>query len=106
LAQWRGEARSAGRQVLLSGIWFSVDVVGPEGFSRRGWEALASALRDHAMENNLASAVRTPLGMRYVVEGPVKAPDGRSPNMRSVWFQEGNLPPRLVTAYPLEEKPQ
>jgi hypothetical protein len=76
------------------------------GFCKHGWDTLAAALRAHAIENNLASTVRTPLGVRYVVEGPIRAPDGRSPNVRSVWFQEGNLPPRLVTAYPLEKKPQ
>lgn len=50
--------------------------------------------------------IHTPLGARYVIEGPMEAPNGRKPNVRSVWFQEGNLPPRLVTAYPLQEKPQ
>jgi len=76
------------------------------GFSRRAWNALAAALRNHALENDVASAVKTPLGVRYVVEGPIEAPNGRKPNVRSVWFQEGNLPPRLVTAYPLQKKRQ
>lgn len=76
------------------------------GFSRPAWNALAAALRNHALENDVASVVTTPLGVRYVIEGPIEAPNGRKPNVRSVWFQEGNLPPRLVTAYPLQEKPQ
>lgn len=76
------------------------------GFSRHAWKALAAALRNHVLENDVASVVKTPLGVRYVIEGPIEAPNERTPNVRSVWFQEGNLPPRLVTAYPLPETPQ
>ncbi|HOZ46244.1 MAG TPA: hypothetical protein PLO37_02445 [Candidatus Hydrogenedentes bacterium] len=76
------------------------------GFSRAAWNALDAALRNHVLENDVASVVKTPLGVRYVIDGPMEAPNGRTANVRSVWFQEGNLPPRLVTAYPLQEKPQ
>lgn len=76
------------------------------GFSRDAWNVLADALRTHALENGVAAVVRTPLGVRYVVEGPIQAPNGRTPDIRSVWFHEGGLPPRLVTAYPFQEKPQ
>ncbi len=69
------------------------------GFSRHAWNA--AALRNHVLENDVASVVKTPSGVRYLIEGPIEAP-----NVRSVWFQEGNLPPRLVTAYPLPETPQ
>jgi uridine kinase len=74
------------------------------GFSRGAWDVLAAALRDHALRNEVASVTETSLGARYVVEGPLVAPGGRSPIVRSVWFQEGGLPPRLVTAYPLQQK--
>jgi hypothetical protein len=76
------------------------------GFRRDPWRVLATALRNHALENDVVSAVRTPLGVRYVIEGTINAPDGRTPKLRSVWFQEGNSPPTLVTAYPLQEKPK
>ncbi len=76
------------------------------GFSKQAWNTLAAALRKHVLENDVASVVKTTLGVRYVIEGPIEAPNGRTPNVRSVWFQEGNLPPRLVTAYPLPETPQ
>jgi hypothetical protein len=37
------------------------------------------------------------------VEGPLLAPDGRSPNLRAVWFiDNGQDTPRFVTAYPLK----
>ncbi|MFQ5612045.1 MAG: DUF6883 domain-containing protein [Anaerolineae bacterium] len=46
--------------------------------------------------------MKLPFGTRYVVEGPMPAPDGRTPLVRSVWFIEtrGQIP-QFVTAYPL-----
>ena len=42
-------------------------------------------------------------GPRYEVEGILITPDGRRPRLRSVWqVDEGQLAPRLITAYPLE----
>ena len=42
------------------------------------------------------------LGPRYQVEGRLKAPDGRSPRVRSVWqLDHGEVEPRLIKAYPL-----
>ena len=44
-----------------------------------------------------------PFGVRYVIEGPLTAVDGRRPNLRSIWFIDtGKDDPRLVTAYPLK----
>jgi hypothetical protein len=44
----------------------------------------------------------TGFGTRYLVEGDLPAPDGRSPLVRSVWqFDYGTVAPRLITAYPL-----
>jgi hypothetical protein len=42
-------------------------------------------------------------GPRYEVDGELTAPDGRRPRIRSVWqVDEGEIAPRLITAYPLE----
>lgn len=71
------------------------------GFTTGNWKALAKALREHAATHEVAKAEDTPFGMRYTIEGPLKAPDGRQPLVRSVWFvEEGEEVPRLVTAYP------
>ena len=44
---------------------------------------------------------KTPFGTRYVVEGIMEVPDGRTPSIRSVWFvAEGEEIPRFATAYP------
>ncbi|MFW6193616.1 MAG: DUF6883 domain-containing protein [Gemmatimonadota bacterium] len=40
-------------------------------------------------------------GMKYVVDGELTTPDGRTARIRTVWIaQPGNPRPRLVTAYP------
>lgn len=45
----------------------------------------------------------TPFGTRYVIEGPLIAPNGRELQIRTVWFiEEGSRAPRFVTAYPLK----
>jgi hypothetical protein len=63
---------------------------------------MASALRVHAEQNDVAGAEETEFGSRYIVEGPLRAPDGWAPTVRVVWFiKQGNDRPRLVTVYPL-----
>ena len=40
---------------------------------------------------------------RYEIDGELNAPDGRQPRIRTVWqIDEGQIAPRLITAYPLE----
>jgi hypothetical protein len=72
------------------------------GFRLEAWQELATALLNHARQHDVVREEPSPFGMRYVVEGPLLAPDGRSPNVRAVWFIEtGHGQPRFVTAYPL-----
>lgn len=61
---------------------------GQFGFSLGAWQNLAAALRRHATEHELSIVEDTPFGTRYIVEGPLPAPDGRAPVVRSVWFIE------------------
>jgi Domain of unknown function (DUF6883) len=70
------------------------------GFSVDNWEVLADALRRHAAEHKVVEIESTSFGTSYVAEGEIIAPDGRSPQVRVVWFIEtGESLPRLVTAY-------
>ncbi len=72
------------------------------GFAPAAWEKLASALRRHAGENDVAAEEDTPFGRRYSVDGELAGLDGRRPRLRTVWFVEnGDVVPRFVTAYPL-----
>lgn len=72
------------------------------GFGSDRWETLATALRQHALDHPVQAIEPSPFGTRYVIEGPLIAPDGRRPVIRVVWFLETDATiPRLVTAYPV-----
>jgi len=72
------------------------------GFSAENWQVLASALRAHATDNALSRVEMTAHGTRYVVDGPLCAPDGERLNIRSVWFiSRGAAVARFATAHPL-----
>jgi hypothetical protein len=72
------------------------------GFTASEWRRLADALLRHARENEAVATEETRHGIRYVVDGPLRAPDGTSLNVRSAWFIDpGAAAPRFVTAHPL-----
>lgn len=73
------------------------------GFTADVWQTLAAALLKHAADHEVAKVESTPFGTRYVMEGTMETPYGRTPSIRSVWFLEnGQAVPRFVTAYPLK----
>ena len=75
------------------------------GFHAGTRETLAAALLAHGQQNEVARQKQTGFGPRYEVEGEIAAPDGRRPRVRTVWqVDEGEIAPRLITAYPLEPK--
>jgi hypothetical protein len=75
------------------------------GFTPEDWRGFAEALGRHAVENAVTSTTKTAYGTRYVVDGPLAAPDGTSLNVRSVWFiSEKGVVPRFATAHPLRRK--
>ena len=75
------------------------------GFSVDRWDRLAEALVTHATQYEVVKQEETRFGTRYVVEGELETPSGRTPLVRSVWFvPRGAEQPRLTTAYPLEER--
>jgi hypothetical protein len=75
------------------------------GFDPKRWEELDRALRQHALDNDVALEEKTSFGTRYVVDGVLRAPDGRMLNVRSAWFidNEGDAP-RFITAHPLRRR--
>lgn len=74
------------------------------GFDAGQWERLARALKEHANTCEAVKRVESVYGSRYAVEGPLVAPDGRRPMVRTIWLCErGREEPRLITAYPLED---
>lgn len=76
-------------------------------FKRFGYRSdrpseLVEALRGHAATHEVTNEELSPFGKRFVIEGIMSTPDGRSAMVRSVWMiREGEEIPRFVTAYPL-----
>jgi len=54
------------------------------GYSPEQWEELAQALLQHAAENEVAKVEDSPFGKRFVIEGEMRTPDGRTPVVRTV----------------------
>jgi len=71
------------------------------GFRPETWELFADALIQHALDHDVTSQEQTIWGVRYIIEGSLRCPDGRSPFVRAVWFIGfADVAPYLVTAYP------
>lgn len=78
---------------------------GAFGFGADEWWILAEAIREQACNHEVTRVQDTGFGPRFEVEGPLKAPDGRSPWVRTVWqLDHGTVAPRLITAYPTRER--
>ena len=100
------DSRSKILDYLLSGSHpdaaGKVQFFAAHGFTRFDWGRLAAALCDHAMSHPVRQAVETNFGVRYVIEDALPSPDGRAPQIRSVWFIRTDRDvPEFVTAYPV-----
>lgn len=74
------------------------------GFKVEEWETLAEALRRQGGTERAVSIVESTYGTRYIVEGELVSPDGRNPQIRTVWIVEKETSElRLITAYPVQE---
>jgi hypothetical protein len=68
------------------------------GFRLEDWETLARALREYGQRNDVSTERETGFGPRSEVDGPLNAPDGRAPRVRTVWqLDHGEVAPRLIT---------
>ena len=60
----------------------------------------ADALREHGQTQLVTRIVDTPYGRRYYVEGPIRSPDGRNPQVRTIWqLDSDSQNPRLLSAF-------
>jgi acetyl-CoA acetyltransferase len=73
------------------------------GFTQEQWQLFAEALSQHGQRNPVAQVKSNGrFGTNYIVEGVLTTPDGRNPEIRTVWEITDEKPaPRLITAYPL-----
>ncbi len=73
------------------------------GFTIEQWEVMAAALLMHVGAYEVAGVQpKPPTHINYSVEGAIVSPDGRNPQIRTVWaIDTDSTRPRFVTAYPL-----
>ncbi len=71
------------------------------GFNQYNKDEFEKALLSIARYNEVLSVMITAFGRKYIIEGLLKTPDGRTPLLTTVWIIEnGSEIPKLVTAYP------
>ena len=71
------------------------------GFRPDNWREFADALLAVGRGCDVVDILETSFGIKYVIEGQVETPDGRNPQVRTVWqIDWGKDYPRLVSAYP------
>jgi hypothetical protein len=76
------------------------------GFRRETWQVLAGALRQVAVNSPVTKSMTSIHGHKYIVDGLLQAPSGRTAMVRTVWIVDtGKDTPRLITAYPREQEP-
>ena len=72
------------------------------GFSSENWTILVDALIDHCNVNEVSGTKENEFGVKYIVEGTLKTPDNRNPEIKTIWFIENNEKnPKFITAYPI-----
>ena len=71
------------------------------GFYLGRWEQFAEALSIHGREHEVVQVIESEYGVKYVLEGSILTPDGRNPDVRTVWqIDYGADHPRLIAAVP------
>ena len=74
------------------------------GFTAGNWREFAESLRSQGAAHEVVKIVETDYGPRYNVDGTIETPDGRNPQIRTVWqIDVGTEFPRLITARPLNQ---
>jgi len=74
------------------------------GFSRNNWQTMAAAFQKIAEHDSIAKSMASSHGRKYVVDGEIETPSGKTPLVRTIWIIDAGFnAPRLVTAYPQEQ---
>ena len=74
------------------------------GYTRDEWQLLADDLLAIARDCGQFDSQTTRFGIKYKAPGSVGRPNRRPGIVLTVWIGEDNAPPRLVTAYPDENR--
>ncbi len=71
------------------------------GFTSEQHAVLADSLKKHALTQPVIEAKTSEYGVKYILKCTCETPDSRNPCIKSVWIvEDGNVSPRLITAYP------
>jgi hypothetical protein len=70
------------------------------GYEPESPQVLEADLRTIARTGQVESTEATGWGIKYLVVGSVRAPDGESVELATVWIASEGRDPVLVTAYP------
>jgi hypothetical protein len=71
------------------------------GYRRDDWHALARSFRRIAITYLVTHSIESVHGKKYIIDGAIETPTGKSPTVRTIWFLDsGETIPRFVTAYP------
>lgn len=85
--------KNPGKVKYFLAFWFTV----------AQWQVLRDALLQYVIAHEYATEILLDDGIKYVVEGTPQSPDGRNPQVRSVWMIDGGRSsPRLISAYALD----
>ena len=74
------------------------------GYARDRWQELVDDLLAIARGCPEFDTETTRFGIKYKAAGEIGRPNHRPGNVLTVWIVEDDDPPRLVTAYPDEDK--
>ncbi len=72
------------------------------GFNEKNIGLLTQGLINIAQSEEVKEVISSPHGIKYIINGVIQTPVGRSAKMRTVWITDkGQIRPRFVTAYPI-----
>jgi hypothetical protein len=75
------------------------------GYRKADWRVLRQSLAAIAQTGRICAIAATRHGVKYIIDGVVEVPRGGSAAIRTIWITDGDYDvPRLVTAYPAEER--
>ena len=66
--------------------------------------ALVLPARTRSGRLGTTQKMESPHGLKYIMDGKIETPSGKSPRVRTIWIvDQGLQAPRLVTAYPFKD---
>lgn len=75
------------------------------GFDETDWRCLKVALYQHAGTAQVVNETESPHGVKYEIRGELESPDGRNPEVLTVWIIErGDSSPMFVTLNPSKRR--